>query len=206
MVFPCEIPNQGSQFASLCLPGSQKSVPSVLVPTPCLPTSAETRCGQPRDLLCPVDFSRQALCIQLPAQHPSPGCTTKEVNLRDHRREPPLHPQRTHKALGVALGDLYNPMSLPSTPDDFGDLQIIRSIHLSTSTVKRVQGIHYRTSEPHANQGEQRGICSTRTLLFRSSEADGKQGDRPLREPAAVPDSSGLCSPAAPQPKRYKGK
>ncbi|XP_053520877.1 uncharacterized protein LOC128627364 isoform X2 [Artibeus jamaicensis] len=141
MVFPCEIPNQGSQFASLCLPGSQKSVPSVLVPTPCLPTSAETRCGQPRDLLCPVDFSRQALCIQLPAQHPSPGCTTKEVNLRDHRREPPLHPQRTHKALGVALGDLYNPMSLPSTPDDFGDLQIIRSIHLSTSTVKRVQAV-----------------------------------------------------------------
>ena len=48
----------------------------------------------------------QAIYMQLPAQHPTPGCTTEEVNHHDRRREPPLHPQRTDKALGVALGNL----------------------------------------------------------------------------------------------------
>lgn len=41
---------------------------------------------------------------------------------------------------------------------------------------------------------------------FITEELIGKQGDRPFGEPVGVPNRNGLHSPAAPQPKHYKGK
>lgn len=61
--------HQDSQFTSLCLPLSQRSVPCLLVPAQIshLPVSTQTSCvwtssdpEPPSDLLCPMNFSNKA--------------------------------------------------------------------------------------------------------------------------------------------------
>lgn len=82
----------------------------------------------------------------------------------------PLHSTPSHS-------NWYFSFSLycsPSTPDYFGDLQVIRCVHLLTLIISKAQVISHRTSEVRAKQGIRPGSYSTCPSIFHNSKVNCK--------------------------------